>query len=504
MRMPKPSSTMKVVSMAERYLYAVLFFIPLSLLSLYACQKAAPDDKVNIEKISEKAVYDSPLDRYVKQADPAFEYKVVDTLFEDDYTAYVVRMVSQRWLTKKEVKDPLWWHWLTIIVPDEVQHDKAMLLIGGGSRESEKPQQADESTVRIALETQSVVASLHNVPNQAIEFVGDDYGPRVEDELIAYGWRKFLEGGAKEEDAIWLARLPMTKAAVRALDVIEALSIDVAGDSIGKFVVAGGSKRGWTTWTTAAVDERVVGIAPIVIDLLNVVPSFEHHWQAYGAWAPAVGNYEEEEIMDWLGTKEFKKLLALTEPYSFKDRLDMPKLLLNATGDQFFLPDSWQFYWPDLRGEKHLRYVPNSEHSMQNTDYLETLTAFYADILTETPRPEFTWKEEEGTIVIRTDADHPPQSVKLWYVNNPDARDFRVDIIGRSWSSVEIPLQEEGEYRLSPPRDNQGYTAYYGELVFENGSKMPLKLSTGVLVTPNTYPHSPFEPKETKGTPIEE
>ncbi len=38
------------------------------------------------------------------------------------------------------------------------------------------------------------------VPNQPLTFVGDDFGERREDQLIAYGWDKFLRG----EDAIWL------------------------------------------------------------------------------------------------------------------------------------------------------------------------------------------------------------------------------------------------------------------------------------------------------------
>lgn len=448
-----------------------------------------------------KPVYDTPLDQYVHQPDTAFSYQVVDTLPGEGFTTYIVRMVSQRWLTEAEVKDPLWWHWLTIVVPAEVKYDKGLLFISGGNRGRKQPDKTDEMTAQLALASQSVVASLHNVPNQPTEFVGDDYGPRGEDELIAFGWRKFLESGGKPEDSRWLARLPMTKAAVRALDVMSALSESLSGKKVDKFVVAGGSKRGWTTWTTAAVDERVVGIVPIVIDLLNVVPSFEHHWKAYGFWAPAVGDYVHEGVMDWMGTKEFNSLLATTEPYTFRERYDMPKLLLNATGDQFFLPDSWQFYWNDLIGEKHLRYVPNSEHSMRETDAIQSLLAFYQDLLTETPRPDFEWSVDEGALVIHTSAQYQPQSIKLWQAHNPEARDFRVDIIDRSWTATDVPLREDGTYRLEAPANSSGYTAFMGELTFMNGSGSPLKLTTGVVVTPDTYQHEAFKPEIAKGTP---
>ena len=50
---------------------------------------------------------------------------------------------------------------------------------------------------------------------------------------------------------------------------------DAGGVKVDKFVVSGGSKRGWTTWTTAAVDRRVVAIMPAVIDLLNLEKSFD-------------------------------------------------------------------------------------------------------------------------------------------------------------------------------------------------------------------------------------
>src|SRR6185503_3932979 len=240
--------------------------------------------------------------------------------------------------------------------------------------------------VETARETGSIVAELRMVPNQPVVFKDDPARkPRLEDDFIAYTWNRFLRTGEER----WLARLPMTKSAVRAMDAVTAFAASTGGRShkIARFVVSGASKRGWTTWTTAAVDTRVIAIAPAVIDLLNVEPSFIHHYRAYGAWSDAVKDYTEQGIMDWMGTPQFHALMKIEEPYEYRDRLTMPKYLVNASGDQFFLPDSSRFYFDDLKGEKHLRYVPNTSHSLDKTDALESLQAFYTAIVKNTPRP---------------------------------------------------------------------------------------------------------------------
>ena len=223
------------------------------------------------------------------------------------------------------------------------------------------PTSGDSALTQIALDTKTIVTQLKMVPNEPLMFAGETTN-RTEDEIIAYTWDKYLRTG----DARWPARLPMTKAAVRAMDTVTAFcgSAQGGGVKVGSFVVAGASKRGWTTWTTAAVDQRVAAIIPMVIDVLNVQTSFLHHYAAYGFWAPAVQDYVNSGIMDWFGTPQMAALMNIVDPYQYRRRLTMPKFIINDTGDQFFLPDSSQFYFADLLGVKYLRYVPNTDHSL--------------------------------------------------------------------------------------------------------------------------------------------
>lgn len=423
------------------------------------------------------------LDKYVAAPDPSYKYELVSKMPGKGYTAYVLDMTSQTWRKPNEVNRTLWKHWMTIVVPDEVKSTKSLLFIAGGSNNSSAPKSADEQYVRVALSTKSVVTELKMVPNEPLTFA-DDKKPRTEDEIIAYTWDKYLKTG----DENWPLRLPMTKAAVRAMDTVQSFCAKTGKINIDGFVVAGGSKRGWTTWTTAAVDKRVVAIIPFVIDLLNIEPSFRHHYEAYGYYAPAVADYEEMGIMNWAGTPQYRALMRIEEPFEYRQRLTMPKFIINATGDQFFVPDSWQFYFHELPGVKYLRYVPNAEHSLKGTDALMTLTACYSAVLTGTELPEFTWRRDpDGAIRVRT--KDKPSAVKLWQVTNPGARDFRLTSIGPKWRSTPLTEVADGEYVGKVPTPARGWTAYMVELTFPNGASLvPFKFTTGVYVTPDAMP----------------
>ncbi len=432
--------------------------------------------------VSPAARTQTALDRYVSEPDPSYRYERVATLDGAGYTAWVIDMTSQTWRAPGEVDRTAWKHWLTIIRPAQVKHRTAFLYITGGNNTNPAPRAADETLARVATMTGSIVAELRMVPNQPLVFGGDGK-PRVEDDLIAYTWDKFLRGG----DDRWPARLPMTKAAVRGMDTVVSVC---AGEQIGidGFVVSGGSKRGWTAWTTAAVDARVVAVAPMVIDLLNVIPSFRHHKAVYGYYAPAVADYEDQGIMAWQDSPRYKALMAIEEPYEYRERLTMPKFMVNATGDQFFLPDSWQYYYADLAGEKYLRYVPNADHSMRNTDAWFSVLAFYDAVLNRKPLPRFSWTvAADGAIRVRT--QDLPAAVKLWQVTNPGARDFRLSSIGARWKSTALTPSSPGEYEARVPAPARGFTAYMIELTFPSGLALaPFKFTTGVKVIPDVEP----------------
>jgi PhoPQ-activated pathogenicity-related protein len=431
------------------------------------------------------------LDDYVAAPDPSYGYQLVRTIPGDGLTTYVLEMTSQTWLTTNEVDRPLWKHWVIVTKPDKVRTNKALLYISGGANGGDPPDKADQMMIEIAKATGSVATELKMVPNQSLVFAGENFG-RKEDSLIAYTWDKFLRTG----DPKWPARLPMTKAAVRALDTIT----DFCGSENGgkvkvdEFVVCGGSKRGWTTWTTAAVDRRVVAIIPFVIDMLNIEPSFIHHWEAYGFWAPSVGDYVQMKLMEWNGTPEYRALMKIEEPFQYRSRLTMPKFIVNATGDQFFLPDSSQFYFNELPGPKYLRYVPNADHSLGGTDAPFTLLAYYGAVLKGTKLPEYTWSVgKDDSLEVRS--YDKPSAVKLWSVTNPETRDFRVEKIGRVWKSEPLSDKGDGNYVGKVEKPANGYTAFMVELTYPNGTAPPLKFTTQVKVVPDVLPFKYEAPK---------
>jgi PhoPQ-activated pathogenicity-related protein len=285
----------------------------------------------------------------------------------------------------------------------------------------------------MAVETNSVVAELDDVPNQPLRFT-EDPKPRVEDQIIAYQQAKF----ARTRDPLQLPRLPMVKSGTAAMTAVQQYLASEAGGGlkVDGFVVAGGSKRAWTTWLVGALDKRVVAIVPIVINVLDVDATTRHHWEAMGYFSPALKDYVENGLIpNMIGKPGIEEINKIEDPLNYRDRpsMKMPKYIINAVGDEYFPPDNTRYSYHLLPQAKRLRMIPNSKHSTAGTDISDSITAFYDAILNRRPIPDYSWTVgKDGAIVLKT--SQRPLQVNLWRGTNPTARDFRVDYIGKSFT----------------------------------------------------------------------
>lgn len=429
---------------------------------------------------------DTALDRYVAKPDSHYGFEHRDTRYRLGYTIHQLKMTSQQWRHPNEVDRVLWEHDIIIIEPWELSLDDqstAILLIEGGSNDSGPPKIDDRQFGLIAMVTRSVVAIVRQVPNQPLRFADEVDRPRKEDDLVAYSLGKYLSTGDEE----WPVHLAMTKAAVRAMDAVQSFMESRA--PIEQFIVMGGSKRGWTTWLVAAVDPRVKAIVPVSIDVLNIDRQLEHHWSSYGFFAPALRAYGKFDIPCRLRTALGQSLLAMIDPYRYRERLTMPKLIMNSTGDQFFLPDASRLYYPDLPGPKLLRYSINTDHRQKDEDVIFTAVSWVTQIEDGGSGPQFLWSiADDGAIQVQTSTR--PKKVLLWQATNPNARDFRLETLGPAWSSSELHNNDGGTYTAAVPPPPQGWTAFTVQLVFD-GAPLPgteQSYTTDVSVVPNRLP----------------
>ena len=437
----------------------------------------------------------TPLDDFVAAPDPNYAYSLVSVIPNAKYTAYVLDMTSQQWRTADEVDRPLWKHWLIIVIPTDVRTDlhSGILLIDGGSNGGSPPTTLEDEVALVASSTRMVMADLRMVPNEPLLFAGETE-TRTEDAIIAYSLDKYLT----TSDPTWPVLLPMVKSAVRAMDTIQAFVPTVAPSvSIEKFVVTGGSKRGWTTWLTAAADPRVEMMIPIVFDALNLDLHVQHHWAAYGFWSSAIHDYADMHVFERMSTPEGQALLQIVDPYEYRARYaSIPKLGINSTGDQFFLPDSAQFYFQDLPGEKYLLYVPNTDHSVEDPMSVLAAVRYLQAWIYGWWKPQFNWDlGRDGT--YRLEAQDLPTHVYLWQATNPIARDFRLQTIGKVWTSAELTPVSEGVYEGKVSSPMSGWTAFFLELLYGPPQNYMYKMTTEVRVVPDCYPADNCTPEPT-------
>jgi PhoPQ-activated pathogenicity-related protein len=390
------------------------------------------------------------LDDYVKAPDPAFSWKQLSNHTTPAGTIHTIALTSQVW------QGITWTHELTIYEPTELTYrDTVLLFIVGGSTGS-KPDEGDHKLAfGLTKTTGARVAVLHQVPNQPL------LGDKTEDTLIAETFVRYLE----TKDKKWPLLFPMVKSAVRAMDAVQAWAKDRGQPEVSRFVVTGGSKRGWTTWLTGAVDRRVIAIAPMVIVTLNMGLQGPNQLEVWGKYSEQIDDYVKRGLMESAKTPEGTALWKMVDPYSFRDRLTMPKLLINGANDRYWTLNAIDLYWNGLEGPKYVVELPNAGHGLeQNREWaLNGLGAFFRHQVAGRPLPVLSWETgatPSGDISLTIHADPAPRSARLWTATAAD-RDFRE----AKWTAS--PL-ESGTIITAPlPKPSSGHAAAFADLEYQ-------------------------------------
>jgi PhoPQ-activated pathogenicity-related protein len=228
----------------------------------------------------------------------------------------------------------------------------------------------------------------------------------------------------------------------------------------------------YATWLTAAVDQRVRAIAPVVIDALNMRAQMPRQLKAFGAYSTRLAPYTSRGLLPIPETPEGQCLLSLVDPWAYRDKLNLPKLIVNGSNDFYWATDALNLYWNDLPGNKWVLYVPNAGHDLkrqdkpdsdQLTDLINGLAAFASHQISGRSMPNLTWKHESvnGKLRLTIQAMPAPAGARLWVAQRP-TEDFRT----AKWREQAVTLSHGTAIGEVTPPEN-GHLAFYGELDYE-------------------------------------
>ncbi|MEI8054456.1 MAG: PhoPQ-activated protein PqaA family protein [bacterium] len=471
---------------------------------------------------------------FMQHNDGAYRYKFVSENKDNpDITIRTYILYSQSWPVKKYTNIPTttWRHKLVFYTPKQVSYTKALLYINGGYNKNKNG--SDEFFIpkeqidyaNIALNNKAPVIEIEDVPNQFLLF---DNTPKKEDQIMAYTYKMVMDDPL--QNAYLAGHLPMAKAAVKAMDASQEILEQEYGINITSFILSGASKRGWATWLAALADERVEAIVPIVINVLNTQKSLSYICETYGGVCPpAFMDYEKEGIIQVINTQAATKLMQIEDPFSYmgndydskyKKRLAIPKYIINASGDDFFVPDSSKWYFKKLPGtNNYIRYLPNSMHYFKgnaisdSTNSLrsinEALDSYFYFILNDVSLPKIDWELHDDKIELVSSLK--PKEIKIWSSNNEYTRDFRfitsyssshlfskkiLSYFSRNIGdnqyeeeTVDFTCEEKGSCKvgISLPKFKKGWQASFAEVHYDIND-VHFVVTTEVDIAPKTMP----------------
>ena len=302
-------------------------------------------------------------------------------------------------------------------------------------------------------------------------------GDLVEDQLISYTLHHYKN----DKDPTWPLLFPMVKSAVKGMDAVQEFSQQKLQKEISRFTVAGASKRGWTTWLTGASDKRVEAIGPMVIDVLNMPLSLDYQIKAWNEYSEQINDYVKLEIPQTVNTKEGNALTQMIDPYSYRDKLTMPKIIFIGTNDEYWPVDAIKNYIKDIPGENYIHYTPNAGHGLNGGEKaLKALSGFWGQTLAKEPYTDLNYELNTDQTTATLSVESDSQSLKTGYLWSADSedRDFRDE----TWKATKINTTPGKAAVEKIPFPKNGFKAFYIDLEYDNPNGGTYTKSTRMYV----------------------
>jgi PhoPQ-activated pathogenicity-related protein len=190
--------------------------------------------------------------------------------------------------------------------------------------------------------------------------------------------------------------------------------------------------------------------------------------ESWGKFSEQIDDYSRKGLIKTKDGEESPREAALRtmmDPWTYRERLSIPKLIVNGTNDRYWVVDAAKNYYGELTGPKNVLEIPNAGHGLDGgrDKVTATIAVLFRRVASGTSLPKLEWTFTEGDTGERKltlSSDAPAESGRLWMATS-DNNDFRES----KWTDERLDKRGDAFEGAIPATTSAG-VATFGELRF--------------------------------------
>ena len=236
----------------------------------------------------------------------------------------------------------------------------------------------------------------------------------------------------------------------------------------------------------ATGDKRIVAIAPMVIDILNMPVNVAYQKHMYGQYSYEIQDYVNLGLTETATNPEGKALVEMVDPYSYRQRFTMPKIVFMGSNDPYWTADAVKNYIDDIPGHTLLNYTPNAGHDLRGgKEASNTLEAFFHQTIHKQRYPSCqhstSLQGNEAQVNLLTRRGQLVK-VEIWEAESA-TKDFRK----AEFHAKEFPLPTRKAFSVPVSLPATGFKAFFVRLYYKHPTEQePYTISTRMYTASDT------------------